>query len=158
MCIVWHWWVTFLHVVSMIYTSNLHFYKGQIYAMFWTRCYRISVIAFYIFCVILDGLIGLMWIETNQRCCILNHQHRFSTISQCNYIYSLNFYQCRQFTGLGSPDNCQLGAKSAWFTWVNLVIWVTVDKSVPSIHVQEHCGVSPCWFPDPARSSASQST
>lgn len=111
-------------------------------------CCRKPIIAVCIFFLRwLDEHAIVDWIHW--RYCILNHQKGFSMISQCNYIYSLNFYQFGQFTRLGSQDNCQLSAKSAFFTWMIWVIWVTVDKSVPSIHVQEHCWMSPCWFPDP---------
>lgn len=133
------------YMYSECFISIIYIFVKTRFMLFWAG-YKVPIIAVSVIHIRwLNELAIVGWIHSQH--CVLNHQTGFFMVSQCNYIYSLDFYQCRQFTRLGSPDNCPLGAKSAFLTWVIWVIWVTVDKSVPSIHVQEHCWMSPCWFP-----------
>lgn len=88
-------------------------------------------------------LVKILHFESSER---ILHQKGFLMISQCNYIYSLNFYQSRQFTGLGSPDNCQLHAKSAFFTWmIGWYRWQLISQFHPSMY-RNTAGCHPADF------------
>lgn len=134
---------------SAYFIPIIYFFQVIWFMLYFEPYYRISIIAV---CIlhILDGLIGLiLWIEPRQNIAFWIIRKVFSMISQCNYIYSLNFYQSKQFTGLGhqiiASSVPSQPSSHGWFGWYRRQL---ISQFHPSMYWNT-AECHPCGFPDP---------